>query len=65
LSRACKAPIGSNTMSAASPVASANASARDLTATCIDRAQNTFSMEPFGVSCFSPRTAPEITASGR
>jgi hypothetical protein len=36
-----------------------------LTATCIDRAQNTFSIEPFGVSGLSPRAAPEITAAGR
>ncbi len=42
--RACSAPIGSNTMSAAAPPARAKSSASARTATCIERAQNTLSI---------------------
>src|SRR4029077_1891748 len=42
--RACSAPIGSNTMSGASPDIFANICARVVTATCMERAQNTFNM---------------------
>src|SRR5579871_161605 len=49
-SRACSAPIGSNTISGAAPQPSANCRDRIATAACMERAQNTFSI-PAPVSC--------------
>jgi pimeloyl-ACP methyl ester carboxylesterase len=46
-SRACSAPIGSNTRSGAVPEPAWNCRAKAVTATCIDRAQKTLSIASF------------------